>query len=343
MAYGKKRGMRSKRTYRRKRSVKGSKSLTKTEKSQVKTIAKKVVNNIAETKYFATSAAVNKIIPTPLWYTASGVSEISCMGFTTGKAQASATSPAPRVGFNYGVNLLTGAEIPMTSLDMNKIFTNFDVVESRRQQQLIGNSCRPSYAECQWYLERPQTDVTQSPLPGSVIQVRMIRVRARTRKGANQPINPKLDLFLDQYNEPFGIQTTTSGGSPIFGNYEFQMAKVNSRRYQCIEDKIFQMTPSSITNDFAGAPSYNQVNYASYGGTRKIKTKHNIGKELYYDTPNANTSPTNNYDQYPETGFEPEFILWHFQTVGQPVSVSQRVNTDNINMTARPVSTFKDI
>ena len=335
-------GYRKKRTIRKKRTN-GKKALNKVEKTQVKNIAKNVVNSIAETKYFATSAVVNKLVPNPLWSVSSGVSEISCLGFTTGKSQASATSPSPRVGFTYGVGLVSGNETAMTSLDMNKIFTNFDPVESRRQQQIIGNSVRPSYAECQWYLERPQTDVTSNPLPGTAIQVRMIRVRARTLKGANQPINPKLDLFLDQYNEPFGVQTVSSTGTPIFGNYEFQMAKVNTRRYSCLEDKTFSLTPTSITNDFAGAPSYNQVNYASLGGTKKIKTTHKIGKELYYSQPNANSSPTNNYDQYPDTGFEPEFVLFHFQTVGQPIAVAQRTNTDNINITARPVSTFKDI
>ncbi len=139
---------------------------------------------------------------------------------------------------------------------------------------------------------------------------------------------------MDQYNEPFGVASETTGNVNIFGNYEFQLAKVNTRRYRVISDKMITMSASSVTDDAIA-----QVTLSNTSGARRFKTKHNIGKELYYTNPNG----AEDGDQFPQTGFEPEYILYHFQTLGQPLTSTDRINTDNINITARPVSTFKDV
>ncbi len=322
---GKKRG--------RPKKVKGG--LNKTERKQVNSIAKKAVNSMAETKYFETVANIAKSVPNPIWKNGTNLSEVSCLGFMTGDNQFLTTLSGPNAQpVYYGVDITNGSEVQMANLNMNKIFTTNDAIESRRQQAIDGNSIRPSYAEVQWYLERPQIDIGSTPLNAAPIQVRIIRVRPRAVRGSNQPVNPKNDLFLDQYNEPFGVASETTGNVPIFSNYEFQMAKVNTRRYRVISDKMITMSASSVTDD-----SIAQVTLTHTSGARRLKTKHNIGKELYYTNPNG----AEDGDQFPQTGFEPEYILYHFQTLGQSLTESERVTTQNINVTARPVSTFKDV
>ena len=156
----------------------------------------------------------------------------------------------------------------------------------------------------------------------------MLRVKPRALKGSAQPTNPSADLFLDQYNEPMGVASLSTAGNYIFGQFEFQMAKPNSRRYHILEDSTYMLYSSSVQNNILNANKF-EVN-ATHVGQRKMKTTHNLGKELYYTSPNASEDNT-----YPQTGFTPEFILFHFNYVGQPFAFEDRVSTDTICMTAR--------
>lgn len=318
----------------KKATIKAKYGLNKVEKKQVGTLVKKKVNSMAETKYFNTQAGIAKFIPNPVWKSGTTLSEVTCMGFTTGNNEFFSTLSGPNSPpIYYGVGASTGDETEMTPLNLNKVFTSENTNLSRSQQSIVGNSIRPNYNQVQWYLERPTT--SSGALNSAPIQVRMIRVKPRAARGSFQPANPKADLFLDQYNEPIGVASTTSGGIPIFGNYEFQMAKVNSRRYKVISDKVFTMSASTSS----GA---NQVTLSSTSGAKRLVTKHNIGKELYYALPNT-VDAEDDRNQYPQTGFTPEYVLFHFQTLGQPLTAASRNSTDNINITCRPVSTFKDI
>lgn len=327
------------------RSKASKKGLTKKERTQVKTIAKKTVNALAETKYFETNARIYREIPNPIWrYTNSAgttfPSDICCLGYTTGKNR-NYNSNGDQVIYRYGVNNVNGLPIEMTDLQMNKVFIN----TARPEQALDGNTCRPGFNEVQWVLDRPQANVTADPFKGLPYKVRIIRVVPRALKGSFQQIDPQTDLFLDQYNMPYGVATinpTTS--EPVFQSFEFHMGKVNSRRYRCIQDTTISMLPSSISDINFGA-ELAQVSTSTNQGFAKLKTKHTIGKELFYKTPNEPMGT--NWDewyQYPDTGFQNEFIFFHFLAVGNPeVDASQRGLSDNVFLTARPVSTFKDI
>lgn len=349
MVYVKKRGMRSKRTTTRRPSTKTRKGLTKTEKTQVKQIAKKVTNSLAESKYFSTSGGIVSIIPSPIWKTqAVGgfVSEITTLAFTTGFNREKNNSGS--IPYFYGKSIVDGDPIAMTELNLNRIFTDSDPVLVRRQSAIEGNSIRPSYAECKWLLERPQSTTTGNSLAGLPYTVRMVRVRPKSLKGAYQKVDPNLDLFLDQYNEAYGVGTNNLTTSVLFNKQSFYMGKLNNRLYNIIEDKMFNMLPSSCTADLglsATEQSY-VVTQPNNTGNKCFTTKHNIGKELYYNEPNI-VSATNEDRQYPQTGFENEFILFHFIGQGSPpLPVDQEGDigtADNIRLSARPVSTFKDI
>ncbi len=320
----------------KRKTSKAKGGLNKVEKKQVSTIAKKAVNSIAESKYMATVANIAKVVPNPIWKDGLQVSEISCLGYATGRALSSAYVGSA-VSIKYGVSIVDGTSIDMASLNMNKVFKDDDPVVARRQNAIQGHSVRPSFAECQWLLERPGGAFSSEPTNSQPIRVRMVRVRPRPIKGSAQSCNPEFDLFLDQYNESIGISSATSAGVSIFGQYEFEMSKVNNRRYQVLQDTYFTMSSTSVQNNILNANKY-ETNVISTSGQKKLKTKHNIGKELYYTSPNASED-----NSYPQSGFNPEFILFHFQTMGQPLSIDDRINTDNICLTARPVSTFKDV
>jgi hypothetical protein len=351
MAYGKKRGMSKKRsTTRRTSSSNTKKGLTKTEKSQVKTIAKKAVNSMAETKYFNTNAGIARFVPNPIWRYADPVSQttynsdITCFGFTTGLPR-NTNSNGDQVVFKYGQNRSTAQEIEMGDLALNQIFSDQDSIPQRAQYAIEGVTIRPSFNEVQWVLERPVLSPTElNYQSATILHCRIVRVVPRSIKGSFGPskLDPKNDLFLDQLNEPFGVATRNNVGKPVFGQYEFNMAKVNSRRYKVISDKTLAMGPSLLTADLFGEGLY-YSNNPDKTAFKKFTTKHNLGKELYYPTPNeAGTGSF--FPQRPETGFTNEMILYHFCNIGtQENDPKDRQLSNNVVLTARPVSTFKDI
>lgn len=351
MPYGKRKGNLPRRAKRRSTSTKTTKKgLTKTERSQVKTIAKKTVNSLAETKYFNTNAGIARLVPNPIWRYADPVSQttynsdITCFGFTTGLPRNS-NSNGDQVIFKYGQNRSNAQEIEMGDLALNQIFSSKDVVPQRAQYAIEGVTIRPSFNEVQWVLERPimsPTDLNYTN--ASILHCRIIRVVPRSIKGTFGPskLDPKNDLFLDQINEPFGIATRNTVGVPVFGHYEFNMAKVNSRRYRVISDKTIAMGPSLLAANLFEEGLY-YCNNPDKTAFKKFTTKHNLGKELYYPTPNEDAMP-GQFPQRPETGFTNEMILYHFCSIGtQEDDPKDRQLCNNVVLTARPVSTFKDI
>ena len=335
MVYDKKRGMRSKRSTRRKPTSKSSKSLTKTEKTQVKKIAKSVVNTMVESKYFNVNGGITDVAPSPIVRDNSNInSSISCYGFTTGARANSDTNQR----YQFGVNPITGAAADMTTLNMNQVFRTSDSVASRQNYAIEGLTCRPAYNECQWLFERPQAVTTSDGQKAQPYKIRMIRLVPRALKASAQSIDPQNDMFLDALNEPYG-PASISGTEPFFGVKDFHLAKVNSRRYRVLEDTGFTMLPSTIATEVANTTTnVDLVNNPSASGYRVLKTKHNIGKELYYQNPDS--SAASGGSQYPTTGFEPEFVLFLICAIGGEQGFGDL--TDNLVLSARPVSTFKD-
>lgn len=318
-----------------------TRGLTKLEKQQTKTIAKKEVSKAIESKYFETNPEIFEQVAVPAWRNNNVNSEVGVYGYTTGLQNNSNTSiPNQTNSYRYGANSVNGDAIPMTSLDLNRVFTDANTIPQRASYSVEGSSLRPSYNECQWLIDRKQGVVTSDKEKGLPYKVRMIRVVPRALKGSAQQIDPRFDLFLDQYNEPFGIRSTNSAGQNVFGSYAFHMAKTNSRRYRVIADKTVTLLPTGAVTDLnTNVVNLNDVN----NGFRKIKTKHNIGKELFFQSPNVVVSPTDANNQYPDTGFTPEFVLFHVIALGNPeTNQDDRGTADLIKISARPISTFKD-
>lgn len=343
MAYGKKGGMRSKRTYRsRSRTTNNKKGLTKKEKTQTRQIAKSVVNKMAETKYFNVAKSLGELSMLSAWTASTLTSEISVLGFTTGFEKAK-LNPTTDQGYKYGVNS-SGSNINMDSLELNRIYTINSTDPIEVQMAIQGTTIRPSYAESHWLLQRQVGVVPNLGYAESVAnpyKVRMIRCRPRAKKGSYIEVNPRLDLFLDQDNREFGISSTLPGTSAqMFNAYEFNLAKTNSRKYQILEDTTFIMGANSTATATGSVTQPYNVQPGLASSCKVIKRRHNIGKEFYYSDPNAVVDE----EQYPQDGFTaPEFILFHVLSLGNPGVEGVRQRPELLKISCRPVSTFKDI
>lgn len=308
-------------------------------KSQVSTI-KRVVKSMSESKYFHTNPALDQTPSASAWKTAAAESEVAVYGYTTGlnRARIDNGATVTQTIYKYGVRTVDGSveEVPILSLDLNKVFTKTNGTPQRANMAVDGTTIRPNYNEVRWLLDRVQGNVTGNSDNGLVYKVRMIRVMPKPRKGTYIQIDPKTDLFLDQYNEHFGIQTDKDGVQS-FNRFTCMLAKVNNRRYTVIADKMFTIKPSNlaIIDTAITVPEVND-------GTRMLKTHHKIGKKFFYENPE--NKEENEFGQYPTTGFRNEFILFHVIALGNPnVAANDRVTPGLLNITARPVSTFKDM
>lgn len=331
--YGKRKGKTGKRSYGRRivrRPTK--KGLTKVEAKEVKTIAKRTINKMAESKYFDANFIQGQG-PSVAWYdvTTGDKSEISVYAFQTSyNRQVNPSSSEINV---YGQEIDTGGNVNVSNLRMNKVFQSDAANESLRAFQIDGQTVRPSFAECKWHLNYFAQNTSLDYTKGLAYCVRMIRVRPRALKTSFTTIDPENDLFLTNANQPFGIQSQVDGEF-IYSREDFYLGKINSRKYQVIEDKFMNLMPSGVYNTLDSSTFVTQTNTASQ---RTLTTKHDLGKELYY--PNAgDTSSTRN--AYPSTGTMPEFVFFHCCAIGLNTINDQ---PQHMLISARAVSTFKDM
>lgn len=317
--------------------------LNKTETSQVKSIANKLVNSKIEPKYFNTNAAVNAEVCNAAWKISTQYSDVAVWGYSTGYNRQNNPGNENET-MKYGVSTVDGSEISMTNLKLNKVFMQDDGPdEFLRAFTIVGQTIRPSYAECKWFFNFVGQNTDSDHTKGLMYRMRVIRVRPAAIKGSFQDVDPQNDLFLDQYNQAFGIASTVTGSTESkFTREQFHLAKVNNRKYSVKEDKFFTIAPAQSYNsvDDGASSSALQVGTISPGCMTRL-TKHKIGKELFY--PRAATDTTSDAYSYPTSGFLPEYILYHCIALGDNGTASSARSTPlGMTITCRPVSTFKD-
>lgn len=81
---------------------------------------------------------------------------------------------------------------------------------------------------------------------------------------------------------------------------------------------------------------------------KQFKRKHKLGKELFYPRAQGDWSGPGPVDPlsdeaYPVDGFSPEFILFHVIKCGDDTTPVNRLRPQDMRISCRPVSTFKDI
>lgn len=341
MAYTRKRG---KKSGTRKRRVTKAKAKYVTTKKEVKTIAKAAVLKMAENKYFNTNSTINAEQVNAAWRVSTLNSDIGVWGYSTGYNRQS--NPGnENEAIRYGVSTADGSDITITNLKMNQVFLRDDTNETLRAFVIEGQHIRPGYNECKWFLNHLSVNTSADETKGLNYRVRCIRVRPKAIKGSYQDIDPQNDLFLDQYNQPFGIASLNAAGTDaLFTREQFHLAKSNSRRYSVLQDSFYTIAPANTynpipLNDGAGSTVLSVGTISS--GCATMTTKHNIGKQLFY--PKAETG-TETLDAYPDTGFVPEYIFWHVIALGDgEVTQANRGTPLGMTISARPVSCFKDI
>ena len=297
-------------------------TLTLTEKKQVRNIAKTVVKNTAESKYFNTTALnlLKRLTPIPA---RQGVVNNSVLAFSVGNPSG--------VG-GYG-NAGGGAVTALTSLNMAKLFTvaaaaplNNNVIE--------GSKCMPSIMRTDWTFNYPQINTSANQEGGSPIYIRFIRVKPRNLKFSDTNYEPKADLFKDQYNVETGISVST------FNDMELQSYTINRRKYTVLQDTSKVLYPSSTYGDLQVTPGVTTSLVDNLGNMSnwRFSVNHKPNEKTYYYNNDPQAVGGN---QFPQAGQSNEMIFIHFCNLGLNGSAFQK--GDEIRVTCKPCATFKDI
>lgn len=134
---------------------------------------------------------------------------------------------------------------------------------------------------------------------------------------------------MDEQGQPTGVFNSS------FDKLKLISYKVNTRKYMVKADMKFLMNTPMNHNELAISAGTNNVT-VNPNGMKTLNFNHDIGKKLFYKEPEQTSQPN-----YPSSGFKNEFILFHFQTVGDNDSVRNIAN--NIRISVNAVSSFKDI
>jgi len=297
---------------------------TKMTEAKVEAIAKKAINEEAESKYF-NSAALGTVSPINSY---PNRTSMSVLGYCTGTAFSVQNTGT----WKYGWSTST-AEQNMESLNMNRVFVSTQTDPILKAYRIQGTECSPSFAQTEWCIERDYIDTTSAgELDTAPLYCRMIRVKPIIKKGSYQPIDPKNDLFLDQYNRPTGVN------SAGFQQYELMMNKVDNGKYRVIEDKRFVLNPPGTGSTLEISNGDTVVSNLGLTSFKTLKCRHSIGNKFFYETPDSSTAT----QQFPTDGYTPEFVLFHFTYMGVNANITTGLDAKRLNITCKPVSTFKD-
>lgn len=250
------------RNRRRKPTKKGG--LTMKEKTQVKAIAKKTVQTVAEKKFTDSKQYQDQ-------YFNSGRTggPIAVMGYSTTEDTQNENTP-----------ILFGDALVNEGLCLKPFFTRDRPGTSdalTEQYAIVGKEMKPVSCHTRMRFVRKYTvlDNAQDPFPtvnepgtdggappivltalaeNLPVQFRMVRVSPKGTAGTLLIINPNADLFLDKYGNPISVS------SGDFNENEVDFLKVNTRKYTVHEDKRW-----SLRNPLTLQYTFNRINNANSG------------------------------------------------------------------------------
>ena len=321
------RGLKSKKPYQKKKSgmIRKSKRLNRT-------YIQNVVHQMAETKYFKTTPITGETNNdltrmTPL-ASRSGSTSMAVLGFALGDGT---NSQLPTL--TYGWVSGTGRK-GVRALNACRAFGPTNSDDNLAANRIDGAYVAPSLCKSDWVIQIPQQDTSQDPEEGTPGFVRILRVKPRRKKYSEVSIGPDDDLFVDQY----GVETGISQSS--FNEYELQLYKVNTRKYELIEDRTDVMVPASTiaTLDIADGNTIT-TDLARTGSRAHLVFNHKQPKKLYYT--DMDDDGIVNEDAQPAAGQSNELIFFHFVRIG--TNGSTTTDSNSVNVTCKVVSTFKEI
>jgi len=307
---------------RRRAPPKKTKALTKVEKKQVATIAKRVVNKQAESKYFECNTLFNNIRDGMYKASISGSGKIWVKGYMLDNSDSN-TATWPTYGYDA-----QSSPFPIESLNMSQSVNTGDSARD-------GKYVSPSLCQTEMLLRRDAidlTDVNNFPEKAMEYHVRVIRVVPRNSSGQNTDRGdaqaPRDDLFVDERGQPIGVALGIDA-------LALQMYRVNTRKYKLIMDKTISVKPPVVSAEVAsgagGAQGDVSLPTVLNSVPAKMTFRHDLGKKLYYDL---------EQDLKPTAGLKQEYILFH---AFFPTQVQSNVEPEELFLTVKSVSTFKDL
>lgn len=295
--------------------------LNKTEKAQVKSI----INAKAESKYFETTYNLHG---QSFKYQSSDASlqEITVRAFAVGPATIN--DVVGTYGYDSG-----GAARAITAMNMARTFDANQTNEDYNANIPDGRYVEPMMGKCMWRLFRSMadTDDADEQRKANPYVVRMIRVKPRVTKYSDAAIDPSTDLFVNQYGMAYGIGSAADTYQKNFGVLEMLASKVNTRKYQLISDKRFQLEAPSLVTALDTDLIATQTSKSSQ---KVMTTYHKQPKKLCYQ--GAYNDAT---DRQPVSGQSNELIFFHCGILG----TNTKSLIPNLEIDCYPVATFKDI
>ena len=332
--------------------------MTKTKKLRVRSepmttakvakIAKGAVKDVAVKKFFYTQ----QVETTPSAALNAESNYVSAIGFSTTNNQASSFGQGPTLPMSFP----SGSQIE--ELHMLTPYTELAPDDLKRFTP-TGKSVQPVSAKCRFNIQRDFSrleagfDPANQTFSDTLIEnlwtdIRMIQVCPKIASGTSGTnLDPRLDLFVDNYGNFCGIDTTND---PTISNNEMFTYGVNKRRYEVIADKKYVMgNPLSVdwTRDDAGAGTRYQphVRNVNKNCELNITTYHRLSQrkhgKIYYNEA-TDTQPTN--------GHRREYVFFLFKYRGGDKLI-QAIGLDEVNkitpseviVKAIPQSKFIDV
>lgn len=295
--------------------------MSKTAIQQTRKIAKQVLLNNAESKYFDVKTISQLsgigqagILPTPARLT---YPQMYVLGFASGEN-------------TVGGNALSYGQTNIVSINHGRIHA----AGNAQGQEIEGQYVSPMLSSSMFDIQRVvfNSDLSNELARNSMpFLVRVLRLCPRPAKGSNQAVDPERDAFLTAANQEIGVSDLT------FQHYDLLMNKPNTKKYMVKQDFRFLLEPPVTSTEVAGSGSPAVASYAAANiSTRchkQMTFRHDIGKKLFYENPLQRSTPTD--------GFKNEYVLIHIVPTG-----AENVGTilpSTCRVAVKAVGTFKDL
>lgn len=268
--------------------------LNKTEKKQVDSKIKSAIRKTNSLKYFNSQSSDNAVAPLPS--TVSNKQEISVIAFSSTTEFDDA-----------GVALKYGPQ-EYQPLYLARPFKANNPNEALAEQALDGQFCLPKSAVTRFSIERVAYQIADRfggtlPNPDPLlartlpISYRIIKIGIKAMKGTQNVINPNLDLFLDSFGQPTGIDQDD------FDRLDCRYSPINTRKYVKLMDRYGTINQDNIVTPTLtldpGVTWHNSDIITGKNGrstvhmTVPFKLSARKNGKLFYNTPQqAGTEPT---------------------------------------------------
>lgn len=306
--------------------------LTTKEKAQVKEIAKKSIQTVAEKKFMNSTQYVDMELEK-----AHTNSSIAVIGYSTTEDvnNSGAAVMYGQTQVKEGLCLQPFLEDHKDDTQERADLGRYSIVGKsvmprtchtrmrfQRRYSVLDNNGEPVPTESHPFTLPATTGGLADSLP---IYFRVLRVTMKGKGGTGVNHIPAQDLFLDKYGEPTGVNAVNLAGNFIFTEEDLIFCKPNNRKYQVLDDKRFtlqnpltlqwipqiknQGTPTdvyylpNITNTNGNCEKYVNFNHQL---TARKNGKVHYNEVTVQDAPNRPTTVTN-----ASSGMRREYVFVH--------------------------------